>query len=319
MQTLSLDIRRDLHSSLDISGFFEISRVHAISNGTIKPILDEILPELPTLNFSRNTSLSAGEFETFPTLDIYHKELLNSTYWQKKFPEIILRDSRINLVPELEIPLDSIDIRTLQAIPSSQKFADLFTRKLPLKQNFRRISRNFFAKIFPFFEAHKRQLIYIFASIFLLIFPLVFYIKFSLENGLHKLLSLRNVSSFSEVKKTVHSAKNDFERAKFLFLPFSWIPIDTVDMVNRATHSASEIASNLDSIASTLPDNNSPFSLKVVENGEESVFRGNSKDIFPTENMGISLPSDWFAKNSENFANLFTSLQKTGISFSSVK
>lgn len=319
MQTLSLDIRRDLDFSLDISGFFEISRVHAISNGAIKPILDEILPELPTLNFSRKIALSAGDFETFPTLDIYHKELIHSPYWQKKFPEIILRDSRIDLVPELEISLDGVDIRELQAIPSSQKFADLFTRKLPLKQNFRRISRNFFAKIFPFLQNRKKQLIYTFASIFLLIFPIVFFVKFSLESGLHKLLSLRGANNFSEVKKTVYSAKNDFERAKFLFLPFSWIPVDSVDMVNRATNSAAEIASNLNSIVSTLPDNNSHFSLKIVENGEESAFRGNSKDIFPTENMGIPLPSDWFEKNSENFANFFTSLQNAGVSFSSVK
>lgn len=284
MKTLSLDIRTDLDFSLDISGAFQISEVHAISNLT-KTFLDPIFPTRDDIVLARNTELRVDDFVTLPTLDIIHPEILDSSFWQKKFPNFSLRKATINLVPKLDIPLDSLDIRTSKPIYSEKKYSDLFARKLPLSYATRRHARKFFSFSKNFVFTHKKRIIWTFVSIFLLIFPTIFFIKFSLENGMKTLLSLRDAKNISEVKKKIHSAKNDFDRARFLFLPFSWIPNDSVDMLARSTASAQKTLSALHSLTETLPDNRENFSLKIVENGEESQFRGNSKDIFLTENI----------------------------------
>ncbi len=48
-------------------------------------------------------------------------------------------------------------------------------------------------------------------------------------------MSLGNLSSVAEIRDTIDSARDDFERANFLFLPLSWIPSDTIDLADRAT------------------------------------------------------------------------------------
>lgn len=53
-----------------------------------------------------------------------------------------------------------------------------------------------------------------------------------------------------------------------------------VDVANRATSGGKKITTALDSMLDVIPPSEENFSLKIVENGENSQFRGASKDIF---------------------------------------
>lgn len=309
MKTLSLDIQTALQPELDLTGFFNFSKIHAITNGWFAPVLDEIFPSLPEISLAKNTKISAWDFTTIPTLDIAHPDLLASPFWQRKYPELISRKRKIDLFGPQKIPLWSLDIRKGNVIVSDKKYSDLFPRKLPLALSVSKKFQKFSKNSFSFFTDHKKGILMTMATIFLTVLPIIFFIKFSIENGIETIASLKNSQNLSDFKSRVHSAKTDFDRAHFLFLPFSWIPIDSVDMINRATSSASDVLSSADALVSTLPENKNNFSLKVVENKEESQFRKNSKDIFVGENSGLSLPSEWIASQNDKISDLFSSIE----------
>lgn len=63
---------------------------------------------------------------------------------------------------------------------------------------------------------------------------MVSYIAYGLSRGYETLASLPRVSGVAEARARIHSARGDFERVHFLFLPFSWIPIDRIDTLDRA-------------------------------------------------------------------------------------
>lgn len=228
---ISLDIQNSPLKNIDISGFFPNSEVHAIFNGTMKPTLDQILPELPRINLAKNTPLQVDSFETFGMLDLAHNALIESPYWQSKKPELKNRKKKIILAEPLFIPFGALDICTLEPIISEKKYPDLFTRNLTSKLRLKRFSRH--SKFF--WRRHKKVITRTLASFFLILVPIIFFIKFSVESGYNKLLHLTNAKNISELQALSHSAKTDFERADFLFLPFSWIPLDTVNVVKTAT------------------------------------------------------------------------------------
>lgn len=91
------------------------------------------------------------------------------------------------------------------------------------------------------------------ASILVLSAPILWYVKFSLEDGYAKFLSLPAVTSLDDAKKVVASARNSFERAHFLFAPFSWIPISQVDMAKRASLGGLALARASDTLLSIVP------------------------------------------------------------------
>ena len=99
---------------------------------------------------------------------------------------------------------------------------------------------------------------------------MIFALKFSVENGYNRLLALSSANNISEVKNLIHSSRSDFERAQFLFVPFSWIPLEIVDTVGRATEGGRAVATALDSIAENFPDSDKNFSLTTKVNDENS-------------------------------------------------
>ena len=127
---------------------------------------------------------------------------------------------------------------------------------------------------------------------------MIFALKFSVESGYNRLLALSSANNISEVKNLIHSSRSDFERAQFLFAPFSWIPLEIVDTVGRATEGGRAVATALDSVAENFPDSDKNFSLTTKVNDENSAYRGNSKDIFPLDSIGVPLPTDFLIKNS---------------------
>ncbi len=315
MKILSLDIQKNTLETLDISGFFSISEVHAIYNGTLKPTLDQILPELPNISLARNVELEVEPFETFPTLDIVHSDLIQSSFWQKKYPELHNRKQKIILAEPLREPFGAIDMRTLSPIHSEKKYADLFSRELsfPLKV------KKFFKKSRFFFRRNKKTLSWGFATFFLFVVPMLFFIKFSVENGYNRLLTLKDAQNISQVKRIIQDSRSDFERAEFLFLPFSWIPLDTVDLVNRATSGGKKLTTSLDTVLDLIPESENNFSLKVVENGESSAFRGASKDVFPLENLGVTLPTNLLKEHKNEIFSAIADLESAGEIYQNAK
>lgn len=305
MKTISLDIQTHFSPELDISGFFPISEVHVIAGGILKPTIDQILPNLPDISLAKATKLTVTEdFFTFKTLDLTHPELLKNA-------EIFPKNSRprqIVLNPELKNPFGSLDIRSMKPLLSSQKYADLFSRKLSLPLR----AKKFFKKSKFFFRRNKKTISWGFATFFLFVVPMLFFIKFSVENGYNRLLTLKDAKNITEVKNIIQSSRSDFERAEFLFLPFSWIPLETVDLVNRATSGGKKLTTSLDTVLDLVPASNENFSLKIIENNEASAFRGASKDIFPLENAGISLPTEILKKEKTTILSAISDFRAAG-------
>lgn len=71
-------------------------------------------------------------------------------------------------------------------------------------------------------------------SLLLLSVPTLFYIRYNIEDGYNRIISLKDASNISQVREELTSARRSFERANFLFAPFSWIPFDTIDLAERA-------------------------------------------------------------------------------------
>jgi hypothetical protein len=84
-------------------------------------------------------------------------------------------------------------------------------------------------------KEHRRGIAGVILTLVVTMVPILLFVKYSVESGYEKLLSLRSATSMVEVHDTIHSARDDFERANFLFFPFSWIPSDTIDLADRAT------------------------------------------------------------------------------------
>ena len=231
-------------------------------------------------------------------LDLLHKDVVEA-YFPSENTKNFSRKQIINLVPKLDIPFGSLDMRAEKSISSERKYSDLFVRNLSTRLWTKRKFRE--GKFF--FRRNGMRIARVFVTILLIFLPMIFFMKFSVESGYNKLLSLAKAENFSEMKKLTHSAKTDFERAEFLFLPFSWLPFDIVDTAHRATIGGKNVATSLDALFGIFGETNENFSLKIVENGENNAFRGASKDIFPTENLGISLPTNHLAsKKSEIFS-----------------
>lgn len=303
MKLISLDIQKNFQPTLDISGFFEISEVHAIAGGFLKPTLDQILPELPTISLAKKVDLEVEKFETFETLDVIHPDVLKYNNFFKNYP----RPQKISLISELKTPFSSLDIRSMKPIISERKYADFFTRKLPLPLR----SRRFFRESQKFFYKNQKKIIYVFATILMIFLPMIWFIKFSVESGYNRLLLLREAKNFSEIKNSIQKSKQDFERANFFFAPFSWLPIETVDMVDRAIVGGQTLTRAMDDVLDIFPSDKD-FSLKIVENGENNAFRGASKDIFPLENLGFSLPTNLLLEKKNIFLSAFSGFKNAG-------
>lgn len=304
MKTLSLDIRNGLSPEINISGAFPLAEVHAI-NGRHKPILDEIITERETISLYKKTELEIDDFENFPILDIVHPALITSSFWQKKFPYLSYTTRTITLNPPLKIPFHALDIREEKAIISQKKYSDIFTRKLSSRLYFKRFSRQ--SRFF--WNRNKMRIFYVFSVIFLTCVPTILYVKFAAENAVQTLKSLPYSQNITEIQEKTHSARLDFERASLLWTPFSWLPFEKIDTVTRATSGGKEATKALDIFIQTFPKNTETPSLKIVENTDNTLYRGNSKDIFPTENIGIPFPSNFIADHSKEFKQAISHLE----------
>lgn len=301
-KAISIDIQKHLSANLDISNIFPKSELHAISSSFFKKKIDEFQLIRPEINLQKNQKLEIDNFETFGMLDLMYSDLSENP-------------QKINLVPHLDIPRDAIDIRLENPIKSDLKYSDLFTRKLPS----RLIIKKFFKSCKFFWRRNKNFIIYGFSMFFAIFVPWILAIKISLESGIDSLKDLKNSTNITQIKQKIHNSRTDFERANFLFFPFSWLPIDIIDTANRGISGAKEIITALDNVVSRLPDSTTFFSPKIIDNSESEAHRGNSKDIFLLENIWLDLPTNWLTENKEYIISAFENIKNVGKIFSQAR
>ncbi len=60
--------------------------------------------------------------------------------------------------------------------------------------------------------------------------PLLFFVKLSVEAGYQELLSIPQATGALEVRHHIKSARGHFERSRVVFMPFSWIPLEQIQV-----------------------------------------------------------------------------------------
>lgn len=167
-------------------------------------------------------------------------------------------------------------------------------------------------------KEHRRGIAGVFVTIMVTTIPTLFFIKYSIESGYDKLMSLRHLSSVAQVRETIGAARDDFERANFLFFPFSWIPSDTIDLANRATQGGRLLTRGLSSILDTVPVSTGATFAIARSDAIAPEFRPVARDVFLLESIGIETPTDWIDKNSDVINSAFSDMSRAGDIYESV-
>ncbi len=337
---ISLDIALGKPHELDISGFFSIAETKIIGNPTQKTWIDQVGFEYddidldeecmivlassvqdsfgdfyPEIDLAESSDIVIDHFETLETLDLGMSEIMNFPKYAKN-PKKPLRPKTVNLNPDLEkIPYGAIDMRTEMPIRPRKKYHDLYRRTLPRSLTMRRSYQRFSGYV----SRKKRPILMGFATLLALMLPSVLYVKYSVEHGYNTLLSLRDTTSLSEVREKIRTAKGDFDRANLLFLPFSWIPNDMVDLAKKGTKGGQLLTRALDNVLAIVPTDSGSLMPNVVVSSEDSLYRAPLKDIFLLENLGISAPTDFLRKNENTVKNAIDDIRQAGKLYASVR
>lgn len=137
-----------------------------------------------------------------------------------------------------------------QVIPRKRKYSDLFRRPLPKSLALRRS----YQQTRHYISQKKRPILVGLATFCAIILPSIFYVKYSVEHGYNTLISLKNASNLQEIREKVQIAKGDFDRANFLFLPFSWIPNENIDLARSATRGGQSLTRAFGQVLASIPN-----------------------------------------------------------------
>lgn len=312
---ISFDLQAGKGSVLDIASMFPISSVHAIRS--TKPILDTLAKwRGKTHDFSLSRKLSIKRFRTLVTLDLSTSEFWQPSLLTTKILQIRPRFHTIDLVPPLEIPFGSLDIRREIPILSEQKYGDIYRRKLPASLHLRREWKNTRTLL-------KRKRRSILATLFILAslsIPALLYTKFLVEDGLHALAALRNISDKTTVLQAIHTSRGDFERANILFMPFRWVPQDQFRLASIAIDGGLALTRGMDAVVNTIPTGSGEiFSGSIIHDSLDDSslpsFRAKARDITLLAPLGIDTPTEWLNKNQDTIRTFATALHDASVAF----
>ena len=82
---------------------------------------------------------------------------------------------------------------------------------------------------------HRKRLFLIAMSSIVFSVPILSYVAYALNHGYTTLEHLAENRDITTIRNMIRSARGDFERSSFLLTPFSWIPLEQVDMIHRAS------------------------------------------------------------------------------------
>lgn len=269
-----------------------------------------------TIDLSGVPRIQVDRYNTLDTLDLANPDILAARHlWRRSMGDIAPRPRCINLVDPLYVPYGALDIRLSQTITSDKKYPDLFRRQLP----YALLARRQIKETKTLWKKHKKRIIGGIAGVIAFSVPILGYVGYSVSNGYEKLQTLASTRDGNVIRDTIRSARGDFERAGFLFTPFSWIPLSSVDSVSRATHGWLALTRGLDSIAQVLPNSGgSGFTIKK-EQVDPFSYRTPAKDISPLEAYGITSPTDWIRTHHSELVTMRDEFQKAGTLYAGVR
>lgn len=140
---------------------------------------------------------------------------------------------------------------------------------------------------------------------------------YALSHGYETLQALSAVRTPETIRTMIRSARGDFERASFLFAPFSWIAIGPIDTVRRASLGGLALTRGLDLIAQALPLSLSGETLARSPQ-DPIAYRAAARDISPLATLGIENPTDWIVENKKILEQAKTEFQSAGDTYGGV-
>ncbi len=292
---ISFDLKHGHWETIDLARMYPLARIHIFNHNWWRRILDNMKQKRNTPDLSVRMKLSVSRFRTLETLDIALERI---RYLTAIVPSKIQTRWKwiLKIIDPLYIPYSSVDVRKYQKRTSSLRYPDLFKRSLPYKLLVRRsvkITRKCISK-------NRRPIIIAFSWFVLCSLPLLYFVKFSIESWYNELKSLSHATWSSDIRHHALMARGHFERAWVVFLPFSWIPIDTVDLANHALRGWLATSRAIDTIARTLPTDTG--SLISIPKSQDILptFRWKAQDIFTLSFLWIESPTTWIKDNAQS-------------------
>jgi Protein of unknown function (DUF4012) len=267
------------------------------------------------VDLSESYRVTIERFRTIGTLDLAREDLRRTTYWQKKLLDAPEYQKTIILIEPISLPYGVLDIRTSEPIQSDTKYADLYTRRLPYGLMLRRITQQIRSSI----VLHRKTILATVITIGVIVFPLLWYIKFSLESGYMLLRAIPQASSLEMVRSDIHQARGYFERANFLFFPFSWIPHETIQLADHATRGGLALSRALDEAVGVIPTASGSSSRIDRSTDIGPTYRAAARDYFFGEPYGIDTPTDWLEEHHESITRSIDLLTSAGYIYQSIE
>lgn len=317
-KTTSLDIEKGKWSVLDIAHFFPISEARSLNLARHGKFVDGIIRDewnLRKIDLSLDTNIRMSRFRTIDMLDVGTVEIMNPAHRRFRLGAVQSRPKTIDLVPSLYIPYGALDVRREVPYPKINTYPDLFARKLPyglLAKRAYKWARSLYFK-------HRRRALVSVLGVAVFSVPMLSYVAYSINHGYNTLESITRTHDAATIRNMIHSARGDFERSSFLLAPFSWIPVDRVDAVAKISAGWLALTRGLDMIAQSLPADITSSGAVVKKNETDLLsYRAASRDIFLTESLGITNPTDWIAENKDTLTKAQVELATAGDMYASI-
>ena len=311
---ISFDLKHGHWDIIDLARMYPLAHVHTLDHNWGRNILDDMTKEYKKLDLSVREKIIVSRFRTLETLDLALEKIRYITPiepWKTR----TRWNSCIKLIDPIYIPYASLDVRRYHKRESTIRYPDLFTRSLPYKIMVRRTIKNTKNLVYR----NRRPIGLSFGLFIVCSLPLLYFVKTWIESGYRELLSLSHASWPLEIRAHALTARGYFERARVVFVPFSWIPLDQVDTANRALLGWLAVSRAIDTLSRTLPTDT--WALLSLPKSQEirPTFRWNAQDIFTLASLGIESPTTWVKENTETLKQVDQYLRKAGEIYGSSK
>lgn len=315
---ISLDIVQNLDDTIDVSWFFVMTSVQVTKMIRDAQMIDDMSWQRPTIDFSLKKDIKINPLRTLEIFDLLSQEVINAKYlWKNTLGDLPDRPNKINLLEPLYVPYGSIDMRSMRPIVSDKKYSDLFARNLPYSLFLRRQMK--WTK--HFWKQYKNRIIWWSLVTAILSAFIFWYVWHSVMQGYEKLQWLVYIKDPHDIRMTIRQSRDHFERANFLFAPFSWIPLAPVDSIDRITNGGLALTRWLDIIAQSFPKQTN-ISSKQVKNTTQLIsdaYRAPARDLMLMEKIGIENPTDWFVDHALDIHRANTEIKKAGDIYASIR
>lgn len=290
---ISFDLRRGKWESIDLAAMLPLSRLHPLDHSGGRDILDDMTLSRTAPDLVPPMRITLDRFTTLETLDLATHEIREVTYdpydrmtdtWAKK---------TLSIIDPIYIPYGSLDVRRYEKKTSSRTYPDLFTRSLPYGLMVRRTVK----RTGHLVRKQRKPIMIGMLAFFLMSVPLMYFVKMSIERWYRELANLTHATWSIAIQDHILSARWEFERARVVFFPFSWIPNEKIRLADTVLEWWLALTRWLDSIVRTLPtDTGSTINIPKTQSITPS-YRWTAEDIFVLGSVGIESPTTWIRDN----------------------